>query len=215
MHCFSSRVTSWLTWTLRVGGFVLRRRIGASVIRPSHLGWPTQQQRRSQEAVAVLWSQTIPWDRHRQIERKFCTIVHPTLRRSCCTRDDATILHLDRSPQPALNVEKHPRAVRMMTNRLEQQLSIDAVEVALDVDIEPPCKPPAALTGLLEGIDRRSAGAVPIGVRVEAGPQDRLQVLFDDFLGNSVANRWNAQRPGPSIALGKVNPPHRWRKVAP
>src|SRR4051812_24587313 len=75
MHCFSSRVTSWLTWTLRVGRFVLRRRIGASVIRPSHLGWPTQQQRRSQEAVAVLWSQTIPWDRHRQIERKFCTIV--------------------------------------------------------------------------------------------------------------------------------------------
>src|SRR4051794_14757023 len=75
MHCFSSRVTSWLTWTLRVGGFVLRRRIGASVIRPSHLGWPTQQQRRAQEAVAVLGSQTIPWDRHRQIERKFCTIV--------------------------------------------------------------------------------------------------------------------------------------------
>src|SRR4051812_34731026 len=75
MHCFSSRVTSWLTWTLRVGGFVLRRRIGASVIRPSHLGWPTQHQRRAQEAVAVLGSQTIPWDRHRQIERKFCTIV--------------------------------------------------------------------------------------------------------------------------------------------
>src|SRR3954464_8491391 len=75
MHCFSSRVTSWLTWTLRVGGFVLRRRIGASVIRPSHLGGPTQHQRRAQEAVAVLGSQTIPWDRHRQIERKFCTIV--------------------------------------------------------------------------------------------------------------------------------------------
>src|SRR3954464_6858991 len=75
MHCFSSRVTSWLTCASWVRGFVLRRRMGASVIRPSHLGWPTQQQRRSQEAVAVLWSQTIPWDRHRQIERKFCTIV--------------------------------------------------------------------------------------------------------------------------------------------
>src|SRR4051794_34157667 len=75
MHCFSSRVTSWLTRTLRVGGFVLRRHIGASVIRPLHLGWPTQQQRPAQEAVAVLGSQTIPWDRHRQIERKFCTIV--------------------------------------------------------------------------------------------------------------------------------------------
>src|SRR3954464_14096673 len=75
IHSFSSRVTSWLTWTLRVGGCVLRRRIGASVIRPSHLGWPTQQQRRAQEAVAVLWSQTIPWDRHRQIKGKVCTIV--------------------------------------------------------------------------------------------------------------------------------------------
>src|SRR4051812_36099384 len=75
MHCFSSRVTSWLTRTLRVGGFVLRRHIGASVIRPLHLGWPTQQQRRAQEAVAVLGSQTIPWDRHRQIKGKFCTVV--------------------------------------------------------------------------------------------------------------------------------------------
>src|SRR3954463_10809455 len=75
MHCFSSRVTSWLTRTLRVGGCVLRRRIGASVIRPSHLGWSTKQQRRAQEAVAVVWPQPIPWDRHRQIERKFCTIV--------------------------------------------------------------------------------------------------------------------------------------------
>src|SRR5215213_5792610 len=75
MHCFSSRVTSWLTRTLRVGGFVLRRCIGASVIRPSHLGWPTRQQRRAQEAVAVVWPQPIPRDRHRQIEGKFCTIV--------------------------------------------------------------------------------------------------------------------------------------------
>src|SRR3954471_8695237 len=75
MQCFSSRVTSWLTRTLRVGGCVLRRRIGASVIRPSRLGWPTQQQRRPQEAVAVLGSQKIPWDRHGQIERKVCTIV--------------------------------------------------------------------------------------------------------------------------------------------
>src|SRR3954463_3307948 len=75
MHCFSSRVTSWLTRTLRAGGCVLRRCIGASVIRPSHLGWPTQQQRRAKEAGAVVWPQPIPWDRHRQIKGKFCTIV--------------------------------------------------------------------------------------------------------------------------------------------
>src|SRR3954453_2408688 len=94
MHCFSSRVTSWLTWTLRVGGCVLRRRIGASVIRPSHLGWPTQQQRRSQEAVAVLWSQTIPWDRHRQIERKFCTIVGGVIAQELAIRNPERVARL-------------------------------------------------------------------------------------------------------------------------
>src|SRR5437660_3998924 len=45
--------------------------------------------------------------------------------------------------------------------------------------------------------------------------QDGLQIPFDDFLCDSVADRWDTQRPGPSIALGKVNPPHWRRKVAP
>src|SRR5918993_435194 len=70
---------------------------------------------------------------------------HPALRRACRARDDAPILHLDRSLQPALDVKQHPRAVRMVTDRLEQQLPIDAVEVTLDVDIEHPVEPPAAL----------------------------------------------------------------------
>ncbi|HSH77581.1 MAG TPA: reverse transcriptase domain-containing protein, partial [Herpetosiphonaceae bacterium] len=53
----------------------MRRHIGASVIRPSSLGWPTQQQRRTRKAVAVVWPEPITRDRHRQIEGKFCTIV--------------------------------------------------------------------------------------------------------------------------------------------
>ena len=50
---------------------------------------------------------------------------------------------------------------------------------------------------------------------MEDGFQDGLQIPFDDFLCDSVADRWDTQRPGPSIALGKVNPPHWRRKVAP
>jgi hypothetical protein len=50
---------------------------------------------------------------------------------------------------------------------------------------------------------------------VEDGFQDGLQISFDDFLRDSVADRWDAQRPGPAIALGKVNPPYWRRKVAP
>src|SRR4051794_28560415 len=105
MHCFSSRVTSWLTWTLRVGGFVLRRRIGASVIRPSHLGWPTQHQRRSQEAVAVLGSQTIPWDRHRQIERKFCTIVGGVMKHFLANGKSPGVGHVMRLPALAATLK--------------------------------------------------------------------------------------------------------------
>src|ERR1700740_2216393 len=41
----------------------------------------------------------------------------PSLRRSRHSRHDAAILHLHRSLQPALDVEQHPRSVRMTTDR--------------------------------------------------------------------------------------------------
>ena len=75
MHCLSSRLTSWLTRTLSIGGVVVRLGIGASVIGPSRPGRPTQHQRRTQETIAIPRSQPIPRDRHREIKGKFCTIV--------------------------------------------------------------------------------------------------------------------------------------------
>src|SRR5580700_1265609 len=53
---------------------------------------------------------------------------HPTLRSSRRTRYDAAILHLYRSLQPALDVEARPRAIRMFTDRSQEQFPIDAVE---------------------------------------------------------------------------------------
>src|SRR5260370_27128082 len=100
----------------------------------------------------------------------------PSLRSSRHSRHDAAILHLYRSLQPALNVEQHPRTVRMPTDRPEHQLPIDAVEVSFDVDVEHPVVSPAALTGLAHPIDRRSAGPVAIGVGVEHRLQPWLQV---------------------------------------
>src|SRR5260370_36186014 len=103
----------------------------------------------------------------------------------------------------------------MVADCLERPRRCGGVIMDRDVNMGPPAEPPAALSGLLEGVDRRSAGAVSIGVIMEDGFQDGFQIPFDDFLCDSVADRWNAQRPGPSIALEKVNPPHRRRKVAP
>src|SRR5262249_43009585 len=71
---------------------------------------------------------------------------HTALRSSRCSRHDATILHLDWGLQPALDVEQHPRTVRVFVDRLEKKLPVDAVEIAFEVDIEHPVVPPAALT---------------------------------------------------------------------
>src|SRR3954467_303815 len=52
----------------------------------------------------------------------------------------------------------------MLTNRFEEQSPINAVEVALDVDIEHPVVPPAPLAGLPDCIDGRAAWSISIGV---------------------------------------------------
>src|SRR5713226_10375761 len=62
----------------------------------------------------------------------------PSLRSSRHSRHDVAIFQLDRGLQPAFDVEQHPRAVRMMTDRREHQLPINAVEIGFYVEIEHP-----------------------------------------------------------------------------
>src|SRR5580704_13908912 len=103
----------------------------------------------------------------------------------------------------------------MMPDRLEQPLPIDAVEIALYVDIEHPVIPPAALTGLAHGIDRRSTGPVAVGVGVKHRFQTRLQVPTGDLLSDAIRDRRDAQRSRATVCLRNIDPPHRRRKVAP
>src|SRR5947199_344303 len=60
---------------------------------------------------------------------------HPTLRSSRCARHDATVLQLCRRLQPALDVEKHPAAVSMFADRLQEQLPVDAIEIAPHINV--------------------------------------------------------------------------------
>src|SRR6266446_9336236 len=103
----------------------------------------------------------------------------------------------------------------MTTNRREQQLPIDTVEVSFNIKVEHPVVSPAALTGLAHSIDCRFAGSVAVGVRMKHRLQNRLQVTADDFLGNAVGNRWNAQWPRTAPCFRNIDPPHRRRKIAP
>src|SRR5215216_1888664 len=140
---------------------------------------------------------------------------HPALWRPRPARHDAAVLHLHRGLQPALDIEQHPGAVRMTSDRLEHQLPIDAVEVTFDVEVEHPVVSPAALTGLANGIDRRSAGPVAIRVGMEHRLQMRLQVSAGNLLGDAVRYRRNTQRARTAIRFRNTHAPHRRRKVAP
>src|SRR6266436_3903318 len=103
----------------------------------------------------------------------------------------------------------------MMPDRLEQPPPIDAVEISLYVDIEHPVIPPAALTGLAHGIDRRSTGPVAVGIGMEHRFQTRLQVPTGDLLSDAIRDRRDAQRSRATVCLWNIDPPHRRRKVAP
>ena len=83
----------------------------------------------------------------------------------------------------------------MLTNRFEEQSPINAVEVALDIDIEHPVVPPAPLASLADCIDGRAARSISIGVVVEDGLQDWFQIPLDDFLGYAIGDCWNPKLP--------------------
>src|SRR5260370_8771907 len=102
----------------------------------------------------------------------------PSLRSSRHSRHDAAILHLYRSLQPALNVEQHPRTVRMPTDRPEHQLPIDAVEIGFYIDIEPPVVAPTAHTSLAHPVVRRFAGPLAIRFALHPRPQTRFPLLL-------------------------------------
>jgi hypothetical protein len=93
---------------------------------------------------------------------------------------------------------------------------IDAVEVALDVDVEHPDVTPASLTRRPDGVDGRSAWSIAVGILVEDWLKDGFQISLDDFLGDAIGDCWNTKRPlsRPS-GLRDHHPPYRRRKVAP
>src|SRR5271156_111949 len=89
------------------------------------------------------------------------------------------------------------------------------VEERLDVEVQHPVVSPAPLTRPAHGRDRRTAGSVTVGVRMEHRVPSRLQIPADNLLRDSIRHRWYAQRPRPARRLRNVHPPHRLREIAP
>src|SRR5260370_16862614 len=70
---------------------------------------------------------------------------HRPLRRSHLPLYQRAIRHAHRCFQPTLDVEKYPFTVRVPSHRSHQELVIDLLDEALDVEIEHPPVPPTAL----------------------------------------------------------------------
>jgi hypothetical protein len=59
--------------------------------------------------------------------------LYAAMKASMCSCNNAAIFQLNRSPQPALDIEQNPLTARMMTNCPEHQLPINAVECSTAV----------------------------------------------------------------------------------
>src|SRR5579863_1207685 len=103
----------------------------------------------------------------------------------------------------------------MVMDSLEQQLPIDTVEEALNVEIEHPVMAPTPLTSCAHGIMCRSTGPVAIGIGVECRLQMWLQETTSDFLSDAIRYRRDAQRSRAAVRFRNFHSPHRRRKIAP
>src|SRR3954453_1125582 len=134
---------------------------------------------------------------------------------SSVSRNQGAIRHAYRCLQPPLQVEKDPFAVGVSTHGQHQEPPVDLVEEALDVQIEHPIVIPTTASGHEQCIMRRFSWTISIGILVEHGFQDRLQVTLDDHLSDSVGDRWNTKRSGSSrISLRDVYTSHGRREIA-
>jgi hypothetical protein len=79
----------------------------------------------------------------------------------------------------------------MLPDRPQQQLPVDTVKEALDIQVKDPVVLPTPLTGDSHRPDGRLLWPISIGVRMEVFFQNRLQVSLDYRLGDAVCDRRN------------------------
>src|SRR5262249_17821027 len=103
-------------------------------VRALHILW-----RRWKADVAKVWAAEFTAEFTAELEET------TTEARRSFQSGDTGILHLHWRFHPALEAEQPPRAVRMMTDRLEHQLPIDTVEVTFDVGFDPDLSKAVAL----------------------------------------------------------------------
>ena len=120
-----------------------------------------------------LEREMLPLLQHPQIERVVQKQVcqqwanDTALRSATFPRRQVALFILCRRFQPALDVEDDPFILRVFPNCLHQQVMVDVVEKALDIQVADPVKGPASLPGPTHRIQRRLPWPIAEGVGVE------------------------------------------------
>jgi hypothetical protein len=120
------------------------------------------------------------------------------LRGSSVALVQGTVGVLDRSGQPPLHVQHHPRLVGVGRHRLDDQVMRAAVGKRLDVQIEHPVGFPAALPARGHRVDRRPPHPVAVGDGVEDLLNPLLQPPGHHGLGDPVGDGGHAEHPDPA-----------------
>jgi hypothetical protein len=117
--------------------------------------------------------------------------------------------------QPAPNQPEHARIAHASLHQLHQQVVVDRVEVALEIEIDHLVI--AVGHPLADVVDRLPCTAFR-SEPVRARPEARLEHRFDNDayrgLSHAILDSWDAQRSLPPIGLGNVHTPNRLWPIA-
>ena len=139
----------------------------------------------------------------------------PPLRDPLPPLDEGPLLPLHRGLEPPYSIQEDPGTGRVFPERPHQQRMIKVVEKAFDVAIQPPVRAPASLPGHAQGLMRRLARSVALGVRVQHGLEHRFQSHGDPRLRHPIRHGWHASKPLTTVRRGDGYRPHRRRKITP
>ena len=120
---------------------------------------------------------------------------------------------LDGGSQPPPDIQLHPGQVRVVGHGPLDQVTRHGLKESFDVQIDDPIGPPAALPRRPDRIQRRPAGAIGIGVRVEVWFHQRLQDHRHDRLRHAVGHGRNAEGARAARCLRYLDEPHGRRMV--
>ena len=135
------------------------------------------------------------------------------LRGSLRPLHERSIRTFDRGAQPPSNVETNPSQIRVVGHGALDEVVRNGIKERFDVQIYDPVDLPAAFPRHPDRVERRTAGSIAVGVRMELRLHQGLQDHLDDRLRHAVGNGRNAERARAAVVLRYLDEPHRRRMI--